>query len=56
MGILSAFLVWALTAILLAWWLSRAEIAFIEDVTPPPPDPITVQVDKWMHDWERGRA
>jgi hypothetical protein len=23
---------------------------------PPPRDPIAEEVDKWAHDWERGRA
>ncbi len=54
---LSALLWWLLTLFLAGWWLTRSVVA--ENAAPvvsEPPDPIVETVEKWAHDWERGRA
>ena len=55
MFIVSALLWWLLTLLLAGWWLTRAVVAE-ETPAPAPPDPIVETVNKWAHDWERGRA
>lgn len=45
---------WALILLFAAWWL-----AWEPDPVPAPSaprDPVVELVDKWAHDWERGRA
>lgn len=47
---------WAIGFVLAGWWLITRE-AVPEQAPPPVPrDPIVAEVDKWAHDWERGRA
>lgn len=55
MLMLSALILWALGLLLAGLAIVRAaepEAA----ASAPPPDPIIQMVDKWAHDWERGRA
>lgn len=49
-------LLW-LAAAGMTWWLLLRQAAQpVTEPAPPPPDPITVEVDQWMHQWDRGRA
>jgi len=54
--LLSPLILWALTVLLAGWFLTRAAALPPEPAPPQPPDPIVELVDKWAHDWERGRA
>ena len=51
-----ALLIWAIALILAAWWWLTREPDPEPPRPPDPPDPIVKLVDKWAHDWERGRA
>lgn len=47
---------WGLLLAFVLWWIARqVETAEPETPSAPPPDPIVSLVDKWAHDWERGR-
>ena len=52
--VLLALILWALMVCLGAWWVTA--VTADEPPPAPAPDPIADLVDKWAHDWERGRA
>jgi hypothetical protein len=54
--VISVLLWWLLTLFLAGWWLTRPVVAEAVPVAPELPDPIVQTVEKWAHDWERGRA
>lgn len=55
MLIYSALFLCAIWLIMAGWWLITRPAELQPEVAEPP-DPIVTIVDKWAHDWERGRA
>ena len=54
MFIVSALILWLLILIAAGLWLIADPDP--DPPQPPPRDPVAELVDKWAHDWERGRA
>jgi hypothetical protein len=54
--ILLTCLLW-LSAAALTWLVLMRQAARPEPApAPAPPDPIRAEVERWMHQWDRGRA
>ena len=53
--ILPALLLWLAAVILVSVWLMARHAEPEPAPQPAAPDPVTAEVDRWMHQWDRGR-